>query len=125
MWIQICSNVNMQKYPLSLMRQSLIEWKYQKKYSHELKSYDIHEKVNGELEILLKNKIKILNSGGSIDVKPEPVKFLTTTLLMASFDEELENERLKNYLTDFDNTVYIKAQEAEGSTTHRKSFFER
>jgi hypothetical protein len=125
MWIQICGNVAMQKYPLSSMRQSLIEWKYQKKYSHELKSYDIHEKVTGELEIHLKNKIKIVNNGGSVEVKPEPVKFLTTTLLMASFDEDEENERLKNYLTDFDNTVYITAQEAEGNTTHRKSFFER
>ncbi|MEO8769470.1 MAG: hypothetical protein ABI402_05280 [Ferruginibacter sp.] len=115
----------MQKYPLSSMRQTLIEWKYQRKYAHEVKSYDIHEKITGELEIHLKNKIKVVNNGGSFDVKIEPVKFLTTSILMSSFDEETENERLKNYLGDFDNSVYTNAQEAESNTTHRSSFFER
>ena len=125
MWIQICSNGIMQKYPLSSMRQTLIDWKYLKKYSQELKSYDIHEKITGELEIHLKNKIKIINKGGSVDVKPEPVKFLTTSLLMASLEDDLENERLKNFLSDFDNTVYIEAFEAESNTAHRGIFFEK
>lgn len=107
------------------MRQTLVEWKYLKKYPHELKSYEIHEKASGELEIHLKNKIKIVNKGGSIELKADPVKFLTTSAFMASFDEESENERLKNYLSDFDNTIYIKAQDAEGNTMHRNRFFEK
>lgn len=107
------------------MRKTLIEWKYQRKYSHELKTHDIHDKHNGELEIHFKNKIKIINNGGSLDLKVEPVKFLTTTALMASFDEEAENERLKNFLADFDNAVYTKAQESERDTIHRSSFFEK
>lgn len=107
------------------MRKTLVEWKYLKKYSHELKSHDIHEKINGELEIHLKNKIKVINKGGSFDLQIEPVKFFTTIPLMASFDNEQENERLKNFLSDFDNTVYIKAQEAESNTIHRNNFFEK
>ncbi|MEO6668983.1 MAG: hypothetical protein ABIN36_05880 [Ferruginibacter sp.] len=125
MWTQICGNGAMEKYPLTPMRQTLVEWKYLKKYPHELKSYEIHEKASGELEIHLKNKIKIVNKGGSIELKADPVKFLTTSAFMASFDEESENERLKNYLSDFDNTVYIKAQDAEGNTMHRNRFFEK
>ena len=115
----------MEKYPLSPMRKTLVEWKYQKKYSQELKSHDIHEKGNGELEIQLKNKIKIINDGGSFELKADPAKFFTSVSLMASFDEEEENERLKNFLSDFDNSVYIKAQEAENSTTHKSNFFEK
>jgi hypothetical protein len=115
----------MQKYPLSSMRQTLIEWKYQKKYAHELKSYDLHEKITGELEVLLRNKLKIVNDGGSLEVVAEPMKFFTTTLLMNSFDEEIENERLKNALADFDNSVYIKASESESNTFHQSSFFKR
>lgn len=115
----------MEKYPLSAMRQTLVEWKYQKKYSNELKSHVIHEKENGELEIQLKNRIKIINNGGSFDLQADPAKFLTTLSKMASFDEEEENERLKNFLSDFDNSVYIKAQDAENNTSHKNSFFER
>ncbi len=125
MWTQICGSLNMQKYPLSLMRQTLLEWKYQKQYANELKSHDIHEKITGELEIQLMNKIQIVNKGGSVSLNIEPVKFFTTKSLMASFDEELENQRLKDFLSDFDTSVYIKARDAESNTTHRTNFFER
>src|SRR6476620_5137343 len=124
MRMQICGTLNMQKYPLSPMRKTLIEWKYRKKYSHELKSHDIHEKITGEIEIQLMNKIHIINNGGSFYLKIEPVKFFTTGLLMASYDEEQENERLRDFLSDFDNSVYTKAQESEANTTHRSNFFE-
>lgn len=107
------------------MRQTLVEWKYQKKYAQEIKTHDIHEKADGELEIHLKTKIKIVNEGGSFDLKIEPVKFLTTVQMMASFEDEDENERLKNFLADFDNNVYTKAQESEENTLHRTRFFEK
>lgn len=107
------------------MRQTLLEWKYQKQYANELKSHDIHEKITGELEIQLMNKIQIVNKGGSVSLNIEPVKFFTTKSLMASFDEELENQRLKDFLSDFDTSVYIKARDAESNTTHRTNFFER
>ena len=94
----------MNKYPLSSIRQTLIDWKYRKKYSFELKTYDIHEKITGEQEILFKNKIKIENTGGTFEFRSEPVKFLTTAQ---------------------DNTTYTKAQESERNTVQHKRFFEK
>ena len=115
----------MEKYPLSLIQNTLIEWKYARRYSYERKTYDIKDKLNGELEIVFKNKLKIVNNGGTFDLQVEPGKFRLTSLAMASFDDDLENERLINFLRDFDNEVYIKAEENETSTGHQTRFFER
>ncbi len=115
----------MEKYPLSLMRQSLIEWKYRRKYSHEVKTFDVKDKQNGELEIMVQNKIRIVNNAGSFNVQVEPVKFSTNSTDLASFSNEEENEKLKNFLSDFDNSVYTQAQDNESNTAHHGRFFER
>ena len=115
----------MEKYPISLIRGTLIEWKYGRKYSNELKTFDLKDLADGVLDIVLKNKIRIVNQGGTFDVQVEPVKFHTTSLAMASFDDDLENERLKDFLRNFDNEVYIKAEESEANTVQRTRFFEK
>jgi len=115
----------MEKYPLSLIQHTLIEWKYAKRYSGELKTYDIKDRSNGESDIVFKNKIRVINKGGSFDLRIEPIKFRITNLAMASQDDEQENERLKNFLRDFDNEVYIKAEENEGNTQQHTRFFEK
>lgn len=107
------------------MQNTLIEWKYAKTYSNELKTFDLKEKSNGELDIILKNKIKIVNKGGSFDLKIEPVKFHTSILAMASMQDGPENQELKDFLRIFDNEVYIKAEESEANTQQRNSFFEK
>jgi hypothetical protein len=107
------------------MRKSLIEWKYRTKYGVEVKSYDIKDKQNGEIEILFKNKIRIVNNSGSFEVPAESIKFGTTVLALASTSDESDNERLQNFLSDFDNFVYTQAQENENNTTHQGKFFER
>ena len=115
----------MEKYPLSVIQNTLIEWKYSKMYKNELKTYDLKDKLNGEVDIILKNKIKIVNKGGSFNLQIEPVKFHTTTLAMASLHDDPENIRLKDFLRYFDNEVYIKAEENQGNTEDRPAFFER
>lgn len=115
----------MEKYPLSVIQNTLIEWKYAKTYSNEVKSYVIKDKLNGELDIVLSNKIKIVNKGGSFNLQIQPVKFHTTTLAMASLQDDAENERLKDFLRNFDNEVYIQAEEREVDTEERIAFFER
>lgn len=113
----------MEKYPLSLIQLTLIEWKYAKRYPHELKTYEIKDKLTGEVDILFKNKIKIINNGGTFELRIDPAKFRITSEVMASFEDEDENERLKNFLRNFDNEVYIKAEESEGNTEQRTHFF--
>lgn len=115
----------MEKYPLSLIQNTLIEWKYSKRYSHELKTYEIKDKLTGDLDILFNNKIKIINNGGTFDLRIDPTKFHITSEAMASSDNEAENERLKNFLRNFDNEVYIKAEAGESNTEQRARFFER
>jgi len=115
----------MEKYPLSLIQNTLIEWKYSKKYMHELKTYEIKDKQTGDLDILFNNKIKIVNNGGTFEVRIDPLKFHLTTAAMASPDNEEENERLKNFLRNFDNEVYIKAEAGESNTEQRARFFEK
>ena len=115
----------MEKYPLSVIQHTLIEWKYAKTYSNESKTYDLKERPNGEVDIILRNKIRIVNKGGSFNLKIEPVKFHTTTLAFASLDDDPENDRLKDFLRYFDNEVYIKAEESEKNTEDHPPFFER
>jgi hypothetical protein len=115
----------MEKYPLSLIQTALIEWKYAKRYPHELKAYEIKDKLTGEVDIVFNNKIQIINNGGTFDLRVEPAKFQTTRDAVASFENETENERLKNFLRNFDNEVYIKAEESEASTEQRTHFFTR
>lgn len=115
----------MEKYPISLIRNTLIEWKYEKKYSNELKTFEVKDQLNGELYIVLKNRIKIINKGGTFDVRIEPVKFHTTSLAMASMDNNSENERLKDLLRNFDNEGYIKAEESESNTVQHTNLFDK
>ncbi|CAN5872902.1 hypothetical protein BH11BAC4_BH11BAC4_05820 [soil metagenome] len=115
----------MEKYPLSLIQNTLIEWKYAKKYSKEVKTYDIKDKLNGEMDIILKNKIRIINKGGTFDMQADPAKFHTNSLAVASLVDEPENERLKDFLRGFDNEVYIQAEEGERSTQQYTRFFEK
>ena len=115
----------MEKYPISLMRNTLIEWKYETKYSNELKTFEVKDQLNGELFIVMKNKIKIINKGGTFDLRIEPVKFYTTSSAMTSMNTGPENERLKDFLMNFDNEVYIKSEEAESNTTQHTHLFDK
>ncbi len=115
----------MEKYPLSVLQNTLIEWKYSKTYTNELKTFDLKDKLNGEVDIVLKNKIKIINKGGTFNLQIEPAKFHTTNLAMAALQDDPENERLKDFLRNFDNETYIKAEESQSNTEVRPAFFER
>ena len=113
----------MEKYPLSVIQHTLIEWKYTKNYTSELKTYDLKERLNGELDIILQSKINIINNGGSYMLKIAPVKFHTTIAAMAALENSSENERLRDFLRDLDNETYIKAEESENNTRQRIAFF--
>jgi hypothetical protein len=123
--MQICRPVNMEKYPLSILQQTLIDWKYERKHAHETKTYELKHQANGNCEITLKNQITIINNGGTFKVKMDPVTFRTTSVAMESLIDGSEMDALKNFLREFDSETYIKAEESENDTTHQVRFFEK
>ncbi|MEO6488938.1 MAG: hypothetical protein ABIO04_03275 [Ferruginibacter sp.] len=115
----------MEKYPLSKLQQILIEWQYERRHSHETKTYELKHQANGNCEITLKNRITIINIGGSFKVEIAPAVFRTTSLALESLIDETEMDIFKNFLREFDSEMYIMAEQSEKDTSHQARFFEK